>query len=212
MENTLSEEEYKYLLKEWKKNQNRKAYEKLVNGSIIIVAHYAKKHLGKGLSYDELLSAGNLGLISGINNYDYEADINFINYIENVIENSILEEINKNNQFQTISLNEPIGTNNDGDIITVSDTIIFEDDELLDMIIKKIKSEIVTEVLKQLSPEEKLIILLRYGEVDENRKTNEEIADILGLEIPEVMEHENKALVKMKKSTKAKALKQYIEN
>lgn len=212
MEKKLSEEEISYLIKEWKESKNKKAYEKIINNSISQVAEYAKKYLGQGLSYEELVSAGNLGLISAINSYNPEKVSNYTSYIKNAIENSIKEEINKNNQFQTVSLSEPIGTNADGDIMTVSDTIIFEDEELLEMIIGKIKSEIVTEVLEQLSPKEKLIILLRYGVREEDKKSIEEIASVLGLEVSDVTNHENKALVKMRKSNKARKLNRYIED
>ena len=214
MANVLSLDETKELLRKWREEKNPKAYEKLVVGNRGLVGYIAKKYLGKGLSFEELVSAGNLGLINAINIFDYqERDIRgFSTYIGIAIENTILGELRRYNKHSHVmSLYEPIGTSKDGDELTLEDILATDDNELLDNVISGIKNDIVREALLALTRREQQIILMRYGLDDKCKKTQDEIAEILGCSKQTVSKQEHKALVKMRHPRNTRKLKDFIE-
>ena len=214
MAKVLSLDETKELLKRWREEKNIKTYVKLVVGNSGLVSYIAKKYLGKGLSFEELVSAGNLGLINAINMFDYqERDIKgFSTYIGISIENAMLGELRKYNKHSHVmSIYEPIGTNKDGEDITLEDILATDDDELLDKVISEIKSDIIKEALRSLTTREQKIILMRYGLDDKYKKTQGEIAKILGCSKQTIATQEQKALVKMRHPRNTKKLKDFIE-
>lgn len=67
----LNLEEIKGLLVDYKERNDLKAYNLLAISNIGLVNFAAVQYLGNGLTIDEIISAGNLGLIDGINTFDY---------------------------------------------------------------------------------------------------------------------------------------------
>jgi RNA polymerase primary sigma factor len=59
---------------------NKAAREKLINGNLRFVISIAKKYQGKGLPFEDLISEGNIGLMSAIEHYDVEKGCRFITY------------------------------------------------------------------------------------------------------------------------------------
>jgi len=57
-----------------------KAREKLVNANLRFVVTVAKKYQGLGLPLDDLISEGNIGLISAADRFDVEKGYHFISY------------------------------------------------------------------------------------------------------------------------------------
>ena len=214
MANVLSLDETKELLKIWREEKDAKAYEKLVVSNRGLVGYIAKKYLGNGLSFEELVSAGNLGLINAINIFDYvERDIKgFSSYIGIAIENTILLELRRYNKHSHVmSLSEPIGTSKDGDEMTLEDILATDDDELLDNVVSSIKNDIVREALLTLTTREQKIILMRYGLDEKYKKTQGEIAEILGCSKQTIAKQEQKALMKMRHPRNTRKLKDFIE-
>ncbi len=68
MTRILSVEETRKCLRAWREFADRDALEVLTvcNGGLVVFI--AKKYLGRGLTFDELKSAGNEGLLNAINN------------------------------------------------------------------------------------------------------------------------------------------------
>ncbi len=67
----LSLEEIRGLLVAYKERNDLEAYNILAISNIGLVNLAAIQYLGNGLTMDEIISAGNLGLIDGINSFDY---------------------------------------------------------------------------------------------------------------------------------------------
>lgn len=67
----LSLEEIRGLLVAYKERNDLEAYNLLAISNIGLVNLTAVQYLGNGLTMEELISAGNLGLIDGINSFDY---------------------------------------------------------------------------------------------------------------------------------------------
>lgn len=178
-----------------------------------LIGYFAKRFLGKGLSYDELVSAGNEALIRAINKFDYLSnDIGmFSSYVAISIENQMKQELRKYNKHShVLSFEQPIYYSKDGDEITIEDLIATDGEELLENMIADIKIDIVKEVLKCLNIREKQIILLRYGFYNNQRKTQQEIAQIFGCSKQAISKQEQKALLKMRHNKNIEDLKDFI--
>lgn len=214
MSKRLSLDETKELLTLWRENGDRNALNILTMSNQALVAFLVKKYLGKGLTFEELKSAGNLGLVNAINKYDYlNRDIcTFSSYISTSIENTILLELRKYNKHShVLSFEQPLGQSKDGDELTIDDIIGTDEEALLEEVVSDIKNDILRNALESLTSKEKQIILLRYGLDDDNKKTQAEIAEIFGCSKQSISNMEKKALVKMRHPRNTRKLKDFLD-
>lgn len=72
-----------------------KARELLINSNLRLVASIARKYLGRGISYMDLIQAGNLGLIDAVENFDVDRGFRFTTFATARIISPILQEIEK---------------------------------------------------------------------------------------------------------------------
>jgi|GEM_PF-4870412 RNA polymerase sigma factor rpoD1 len=210
----LSLEETKKCLRAWREFSDKEALEVLMvcNGGLVVF--FVKKYLGKGLTFDELKSAGDEGLLRAINKFDYkEREIEkFSSYISVAIENQIRIELKKYNKHShVLSFDQPIGQNKDGDEMTIEDLIGTDANQLIEDVISEMKIDIVRDALQCLTSRERQIILLRYGLDDTHKKTQDEIAEIFGCSKSLIAKQEKKALIKMRHPRNTKKLKDFIE-
>lgn len=209
----LTLEETKSLLRAWRELKDKDALEVLMVSNEGLVVYLLRKYLGRGLTFEELLSAGNEGLLRGINKFDYNESMNkFSSYIGIAIENQILQEFRKYNKHShVLSFEQPIGRDKNGDEMTIEDIVGTDAEQLIEDVITNMKLDIVREALKCLTSREQQIILLRYGLEEESRKTQKEVADLLGITQAQICRIEQKALVKMRHPKNTKKLKDFID-
>ena len=215
MARLLTLEETEKYLKLYREFANEDALTLLVTCNGGLVRFLAKKYLGKGLTFDELVSAGNEGLIRAINKFDYmERDLKgFSTYISVAIDNAMKYELRKYHKHsQVLSFEQPLGQNKEGDELTIEDIVGTDAEELIEDVISKMKIDIVREALKSLTSREQQIILLRYGLDDANRKTQEEVAKIFKCSTHTIARQEQKALVKMRHPRNTRKLKDFIDD
>ncbi|MCD8023945.1 MAG: sigma-70 family RNA polymerase sigma factor [Candidatus Gastranaerophilales bacterium] len=89
----LSFEEEMQVAKEIKENNSLKAKEQLVNSNLRLVVSIAKKFIGRGLSFLDLIQEGNLGLIKAAEKFDYSKGYKFSTYATWWIQQSITRGI-----------------------------------------------------------------------------------------------------------------------
>ncbi len=211
----LSLDETKNCLRAWRELADKNALEVLTICNGGLVSFFAKKYLGKGLTFEELQSAGNEGLLNAINKFDYnERSIEgFSSYISIAIENQMKMELRKYNKHShVLSLDQPIGQNKDGDEIKIEDLVGTDADQLIEDVISEMKIDIVREALQCLTSREQQIILLRYGLDEVHKKTQDEVAEIFGCSRATIAKQEHKALVKMRHPRNTRKLKDFIED
>lgn len=214
MARRLSVDETKNCLRAWRELSDEDALELLVICNGGLVGFFAKKYLGKGLTFEELKSAGTEGLINAINKFDYNerAIEGFSSYVSIAIENQIRMELRKYNKHShVLSFDQPIGQNKDGDEMTIEDLVGTDAEQLIEDVISEMKIDIVREALQCLTSRERQIILLRYGLDEAHKKTQDEIAEIFGCSKTTIANQEQKALIKMRHPRNTRKLKDFIE-
>jgi RNA polymerase primary sigma factor len=84
---------------------NQAARNKLANANLRFVVNVAKKYQGQGLPLEDLISEGNVGLLSAIERYDTEKGFHFISYAVWWIRQAILKAICEKSRMIRLPLN-----------------------------------------------------------------------------------------------------------
>lgn len=199
----LTEKEEEFYVQQMEKN-DPDAKNILIERNLRLVAHIAKKYTGSVWTQDDLISIGTIGLIKAVSTYTSKKSTRLATYAARCIENEILMSIRatRKNRME-VSLNLPIGTDQDGNEISFNDILGTDDDEILDSVSLKIQVGKLYQALNHhLAPRERQVLFLRYGLGGEEPLPQREIAAKLGISRSYVSRIEKKALEKLKLSLK----------
>lgn len=171
----------------------------LVERNLRLVAHIAKKYSAGNVECDDLISIGTIGLIKAISSFNPEKGIRLATYAARCIDNEILMYLRTTKKFQNeISLHEPIGTDKEGNEISLLDILGSEDDCIDDKVALKFQvKKLYRKITEVLRGREKTILELRYGLFNGSNKTQREIAKMLGISRSYVSRIEKKAINKL---------------
>ncbi len=174
------------------------ARNKLVEHNLRLVAHLVKKYDGTGEDSDDLISIGTIGLIKGINTYNVDKGTRLATYAARCIENEILMYLRSLKKSRgEVSMYDPIGTDKEGNSINLIDVLGTDPDAISDQVESEFEKRIVLEKLKCLSRRERMVIELRFGLMNGPKKTQREIAKMLGISRSYVSRIEKKAVQKL---------------
>jgi len=198
-----NEEEDKYV--DLMLNGDKNARSKLIEHNLRLVAHIVKKFDNKSTDTDDLISIGTIGLIKGIDTYKKTPKVKITTYAARCIQNEILMyyRSNKKNQL-TVSLNDSIGYDKEGNEINLADLLEDKQDDIVDKLQIKDNIELLNKYLNKLNDREKEIIVKRYGLNNRKDLTQKEIAEELGISRSYVSRIEKRALTKI--------LREFIKN
>lgn len=181
------------------KQKDKEARNKLIEHNLRLVAHLVKKYDTKEETED-LISIGTIGLIKGIDSFDVDKGLKLTTYISKCIENEILMALRKNKNQPTISLDDAIGQDKDGNLIRLFEVIQDNDQiDVIDHMTKNRQKQILYEALNQLDDVEREILIQRYGLYHQQPKTQKEIAQFYNISRSYVSRIEKRAFIKLLK-------------
>lgn len=195
-----AEEEKHYL--QMVRNGDKEAKEKLIEHNLRLVAHIVKKYNSPERDVNDLISIGTIGLIKAINTFDENRGGRLVTYAARCIENELLMMLRQEKKIlREVSLYEPIGTDQEGNQVSLLDIISTEEAELAEQYMHRCYISRLKEMVFRLSDErEREIIIKRYGMCGSEEHTQKEVAASMGISRSYVSRIEKKALEKLKNS------------
>ena len=172
----LTAREEREYLRQYKEG-DREARNVLISRNMRLVAHVIKKYQNSGYETEDLLSVGTIGLIK-----------------------EVLMLFRAGKKFsKEVSIYDPIGTDKDGETVSLMDILEMEGKEAVEQVILKEDVRKLYEAYEQnLKDTEKTVIRLRYGLFGSKEHTQREIAGQLGISRSYVSRLEKRAVEKLR--------------
>ena len=181
-------------------DKREEAQKVLISHNLRLVVYLAKKFENTGVSVEDLISIGTIGLIKGIQTFNPDKKIKLATYASRCIENEILMYLRKNNKTRLeVSIDEPLNVDWDGNELLLSDILGTEEDVTYRDLETEVEISLLKKALDTLSERELEIIELRYGLKREKELTQKEVADLLGISQSYISRLEKKILLHLKK-------------
>lgn len=171
----------------------------LIERNLRLVAHICKKYNIPNVEVDDLISIGTIGLIKGVNTFNTDKNVRLATYAARCIENEILMYLRSTKKLGAeVYLNEPIGKDKDDNEISLMDILENDEKNIEEEIDFKLRMKQIYEKIKSVLKErEKIIIELRFGLGGKKPKTQNEVAEMLGISRSYVSRIETKAIKKL---------------
>lgn len=182
---------------------SKEARDKLISHNMRLVAHVVKKYSGAAET-DDLISVGSIGLIKAVNTYRQGKGTRLATFAARCIENEILMLLRSNKKFKNdVSLSDPVGTDKDGNELTLLDLLCEKEDAVFYQVDKSIEREKFLEFLRcELTGREYTVICLRYGLKSEKNYAQREVARFLKISRSYVSRIEKRAIERLKEAVK----------
>ena len=199
----LSAEEEKEYLEKYKQG-DEEARRVLIERNLRLVAHISKKYTSNPSDQDDLISIGTIGLIKGIHSFDNKKGVRLATYVSRCIDNEILMYLRSTKKLAAeVYLEEPIGKDKDDNVVTLQEIIENQERSVDDIVDLKFKvKKLYQKIEETLKDREKLIIELRFGLDGNKPKTQNQIAEMLGISRSYVSRIETRAIGKLAKEMK----------
>ena len=180
---------------------DEEAREQLIVHNLRLVAHIARKYEKSPSDRDDLISCGTIGLIKAVSTYaDGKGALSA--YASRCIENEILMSYRRDRKLvQTVSLEEAVGQDKEGNDLPLAELLASEDDPIFDQVLRRLDADRVYDAMrKHLSKREQSVLSLRYGLGGGMPMPQREAAELLGISRSYVSRIESKALEKLRKA------------
>lgn len=155
---------------------------RLIEHNLRLVAHVVRKYTVPGLTQDDLVSVGTLGLIKAVNTYKSDAKTPLSTYAARCIENEVLMQLRAAKKRRNdVSLTDPIGMDGEGNDISFQDILGTPGDMVEDAAIRRMNMQQVRAALKKLPQRERAVLEMRYGLLGGRPLLQHEVASKMGI-------------------------------
>lgn len=179
---------------------DKDAKNRLIEHNLRLVAHIVKKYNLGDRETDDLISVGTIGLIKAIDSFQPEKGIRLATYASRCIDNELLMRFRSGKKkAREIYLQDPIGSDKEGNEITLLDVIEYEDEDMVEAFTYSENVKLLYQMLNEcLTRREREVLIWRYGLYGGNEVTQREIAKHLGISRSYVSRIEKKAIAKLR--------------
>ena len=155
---------------------------RLIEHNLRLVAHVVRKYTVPGLTQDDLVSVGTLGLIKAVNTYKPDAKTPLSTYAARCIENEVLMQLRAAQKRRNdVSMTDPIGMDGEGNDISFQDILGTPGDMVEDAAIRRMNMQQVRAALKKLPQRERAVLEMRYGLLGGRPLLQHEVASKMGI-------------------------------
>lgn len=179
---------------------DKQAREELIVHNLRLVVYIARKFENTGISVEDLISIGTLGLIKAVNTFRISKNIKLATYASRCVENEILMYLRKTNPMKAeVSYFEPLNVDWDGNELLLSDILGSEPDEVYRDIEEEDERSRLYRAVSSLNKRERQIMTMRFGIGGGREYTQKEVADTLGISQSYISRLEKRIIEKIKK-------------
>jgi len=178
----------------------------MIERNLRLVVYIARKFENTGISIEDLISIGTIGLIKAVNSFNPDKNIKLATYASRCIENEILMVLRKTNRLKLeVSFDEPLNTDWDGNELLLSDILGTEPDLVSRDLDNSIEKDMLYQAIRTLNERELSIVNLRYGLGNQKEHTQKEVADMMGISQSYISRLEKRIIEKLKTELKKMA-------
>ena len=195
----LTPEEEALFLQKYKEG-DLEAKKILIERNLRLVAHVAKKYQKQGEDGEDLIAVGTIGLIKAISTFDHAKTNKLATYAARCVENELLMLFRSRKKIaREVSLNEPIGTDKEGNEIHLLDIVEGGGEDIAEQYNRKEDAvRLYCYLDSELKEQEKQVLLLRYGLGGKAEYTQKQVAARLGISRSYVSRIEKNAIEKLR--------------
>ena len=176
------------------------ARNQLIERNLRLVAHIARKYQSPEDEMDDLISVGTIGLLKATDTFDLHKGSKLATYAARCIDNELLMMFrSRKKNVREVSLYEPVGTDKEGNEIHLMDILESQDEDVpVNFEKKENLLRLYQCIEKHLTPQEKEILILRYGLYGQKPTTQRVIAKRLGISRSYVSRIEKNIILKLR--------------
>ena len=180
------------------------ARDRLILHNLRLCAHIAGKYAARGKlsrrrELDDLISIGAIGLIKAVDTFSPDKG-GLSGYAARCIENEIRMSLRTEKKLVgEVSMEEPLGRDREGNERTVLDLVGTDGEEIFDRVRRSLEGERLRALMdRTLRRREKLVLSLRFGLGGEPPRTQQQVADRIGISRSYISRIEKKAVLKLR--------------
>ncbi len=172
----------------------------LITHNLRLVVYIAKKFENSGVSVEDIISIGTIGLIKAVNTFTPSKNIKLATYASRCIENEILMYLRKSsNRRQETSIDEPLNTDGDGNELLLSDILGSDQNQIGAQLEQDAEKDMLLQAVGKLAPREQQIMQMRFGLLDGVERTQKEVADQIGISQSYISRLEKRIIVRLRR-------------